>query len=147
MDAHIALSHAEIVQDLLHIHKDRIRMYTRALQNEKEPELDVRSIVERIIEESIKCQQQLNGMIRDEETNDDGKVYKAWADGKTKQIFSYAGRKAILEACLDDDLAVLNAYSMALSFAHDKNIKELLLAQQQRLQQLHAHIRKYYNAQ
>ena len=146
MQTHIALSPGEIVQDLLHIHNDRIRIYTLALHNGKEMKLDTRSILERIIEESIKCRQQLNGKVR-EETKDDGKVYKAWAGVKTKQSLIAGGRKKTLEACLDDELAVLNAYSMALSFAPGKDIKELLLDQQLGLQQLHAHIRKYHDAQ
>jgi rubrerythrin len=147
MDTHpIALSTGEIVQDLLHIHNERIRIYTQALHSGKELELDIRSIFERIIEESMKCRQQLNGKIL-EEPNDDGKVYKAWAGVKAKEPFIGTSRKAILEACMDDELAVLNAYSMALSFAPGKDIKELLLDQQLGLQQLHAHIRKYHDAQ
>ena|SRR5688500_17148717 len=153
MDTHI--SSAEIVHDLLHIHNDRIKSYTRVLQSGKEMELDIRSIFERMIEESIKYRQQLNGKIRDE-VNDDarpddrvgrGKIYKAWADVKTEQTFTNSNKKTILEACMNDQLALLNAYSMALSFAPGKDVKELLLDQQEGLQQLHAHIRQYHDAQ
>ena len=144
MDTHI--SSAEIVHDLLHIHNDRIKIYTRVLQSGKEMELDIKSIFERMIEESIKYRQQLNGKIR-EEINDDGKIYKAWADVKTKQTFTNSNKKTILEACMNDQLTLLNAYSMALSFAPGKDVKELLSDQQKGLQQLHAHIRQYHDAQ
>jgi hypothetical protein len=144
MDTHI--SSAEVVPDLLHIHNDRIKSYTRVLQSGKEMELDIRSIFERMIEESIKYGQQLNGKIR-EEVNDDGKIYKAWADVKTKQTFTNSNKKTILETCMNDQLALLNAYSMALSFAPGKDVKELLLDQQKGLHQLHTHIRQYHDAQ
>jgi rubrerythrin len=139
------LSSAEIVWDLLRIHSERIRIYTHALQNGKETELDIKSIFERIIEESIKCRQQLNEKIS-EKNNEKGKIYKAWADIKTKPVID-GNKKAILANCMDGELAVLNAYSMALSFVDDKDIKELLQDQQQKLQQMHAHISQYYNAQ
>ncbi|HKZ67602.1 MAG TPA: hypothetical protein VJ111_14650 [Chitinophagaceae bacterium] len=143
MDSH--LSPAEIVDDLRRIHSDRIGIYTDALRNGKEMELDIKSIFERIMEESIKYQQQLNEKVS-EEKNDNGKIYKAWADIKTKPVIT-GDKKTILMNCMDGELAVLNAYSMALSFVHDKDIKELLQDQQQKLQQMHAHIRQYYNAQ
>jgi hypothetical protein len=120
MDTYI--SSAEIVQDLLHIHNDRIKIYTRALQSSKEMELDIKSILERMIEESIKYRQQLNGKIR-EEVNDDGKIYKAW-DVKAKHSFTNSNKKTILEACMNDELELLNAYSMALPFAPGRDVKD-----------------------
>lgn len=143
MDSH--LSSAEIVCDLLHIHNDRIRIYTQALQNGKETELDIKSIFERVIEESIKCRQQLNEKVS-KKNNENGNIYKVWAEIKTKPVID-GNKKAILANCMDGELAVLNAYSMALSFVHDKDIKELLQDQQQKIQQMNAHIRQYYSAQ
>lgn len=140
------ISSAEIIQDLLHIHNDRIKIYAQALHDNKHMELDIRSILERIIEESTKYRQQLNGKIR-EEVNEDGKIYTAWAIVKIKQHIGAGNKKAIAESCLNDELAVLNAYSTALSFVPGKEIKELLMDQQKGLQQLYAHIRKYHDAQ
>ena len=145
MDTNI--SSAKIVQDLLHIHNDRIKIYSQALQSSKGMDLDIRSILERIIEESTKFRQQLNGKIL-EEVKDDGQIYKAWAGVKAKPLgVTGVSRKKILENCINDELAVLNAYSMALSSAKGNDVKEFLTDQQQHLRQLHAHISKYHDAQ
>ena len=140
------VSFTEITQDLFGIHTERIKLYTQALQDDKETELDIRSIFERIIEQSIKCRQQLNKTF-DKRTDNKGDVYKAWAEVKIKAPAIEGSKKTIAATCLEDDLAVLNAYSLALSFVTDKEIQDLLLSQQQELQQLHAHIRQYHDAQ
>jgi hypothetical protein len=140
------ISSAEIIQDLLHIHNDRIKIYAQALQNNRHMNLDIRSIFERILEESTKYRQQLNGKIS-EEVNHEGNIYHAWAGVKLRQGISADNKKAILRACMDDELALLNAYSMAVSFAPPKDLKDFLANQQKELQQLHKHIRQYHDAQ
>ena len=137
---------AGVVHDLLRIHNERINAYTHASHNSSNMELDIKFIFDRIIEESMKYQEQLKEKEMSKEGNHtDGKIYKAWTGIKTP--VTAGNRKTILANCLDDELKLLNVYSTALSFALDKDVKDLLVAQQQGIKLLQAHIKQYHDAQ
>ena len=135
----------EVVYDLVHIHEDRINDYTQVLLHLKSAGLDIKSLFERILEESIEFVRQLKEKIRVANTGE-GKIYKTWASRK-KPIIP-ADQKSMAKICIDNELATFNAYSTALSLSSlELDIKELLQTQQEGVKKLHAHIQHYYHAQ
>src|SRR5687768_7269583 len=97
-------SASAVLGDMAHIHEDRIRIYKQVLQNNKDLEADVRAIFERMIEESIRYEQQLTLKFSTENRNE-GKVYKAWTGVKVSA--NTGEKKAILAGCLNDELALM----------------------------------------
>ena len=134
-----------VLSDMAHIHEDRIKLYKQVLQNNKRLEADVRAIFERIIEESIRYKQQLTSKLSKQNSNE-GAVYKAWTG---VSVSADAGdKKAILTGCINDELALMNVYSLSLSFTTlDAEIRELLLVQKQGVKELYEHIKKFHDAQ
>lgn len=138
-------SPAEIVQDLLHIHQDRISVYKSVLHHMSDMEADVKTLFERMTEESIKYAQQLAPHIR--KPNDiKGNIYKIWEGPKAPG--DAIDKKTIAKACASDELALVNTYSIALSYiTSDRDLEKLLLSQQQDIHELYNHILQFYNAQ
>lgn len=134
-----------IAGDLFRIHGDRIDFYKQLLRESKNLELDMKAILERIIEESIKYRQELEEKAGNMDGVIAGKIYNLWLS--SKKPFSETDKKTILATCADDELATMNTYSMALSVLQEGDIKTLLETQQQSLRKLHSHIRRYHSAQ
>jgi hypothetical protein len=142
MDENITSS--EIVSDLVRIHEDRIDEYRQILRDSNNIELGIKTIFERIIEESIRYSRQLKEEIHPE-ISGPGKIYKLWLSEKVP--VADANKKTVLATCAADELIINNTYSMALSMVAEENIRALLEEHQQGLKKLHAHIRQYYHAQ
>jgi len=138
------MTSSEIVSDLVRIHQDRIDEYRQILHESSSIELDIKTIFERIIEESTRYSQQLQEKIHPG-SGEPGKIYKLWLSEKTP--VADAGKKIILATCAADELVTNNTYSMAISMITDEKIRRLLEDHQQGLKNLHAHIRQYYHAQ
>lgn len=138
-------SPAEIVQDLFHIHQDRISVYKSVLHHMHDMEADVKALLERMIEESTKYAQQLASHIR-KLSDIKGNIYKIWEGPKAPG--DATDKKSIAKSCASDELAMVNTYSIALSsIVSDKDIEKLLLLQQQDIHELYNHILQFYNAQ
>jgi hypothetical protein len=137
------ISWEEIAADLMHIHEERTRVYQQALRGTGKLPLDIKSIYERIIEESRKYAKQLYKKIgRDIQFYSN--LYQSWQGVKITE----GERKEVLAGVLDDQLAVLNIYSMALRSADgDPEITDVLVIQQEGEKKLYDHIRQYHDAQ
>lgn len=139
------LSSIEIASDLLRIHKKRISKYMQVLHESGHLEGDLKAIFERIIEESTKCRNELVENMPAEGIQPAGKIYEIGV-GPNADITK--DRKTILIRCSDDELAIINAYSTALSSGNiDRKLKEVLTSQLQDMQQLYKHIISYHDAQ
>ncbi len=134
----------QVLGDLYRIHAERIAIYMNILQKSDGMDLDLKSVIERIIEESIKLRKQLEKMIEPEAITN-GEIYKSW--NKTAKPMIGTDKKTVLKILADDELLMSNTYSMALSKVNEPDLENLLETQQQALKNLHAHIRQYHNAQ
>ena len=142
MDEHLLSAGA--ASDLVRIHKDRIDIYLQLLRASNDIELDVKAIVERMIEESMAYKQQLKNAIP-AMTKEPGEIYKSWDD--TKRSLRHTDKKTIIAICANDELVITNTYSLALALVTEPVIKKLLTDQQQGLKKLYAHIQHYHDAQ
>jgi rubrerythrin len=138
------ISAQQIAGDLVRMHEKRINTYKQILHESGDMELDIKSIFERIIDESITCVQQLQNKAHPDTTKK-GEVYSSWKEMQ-KPVLN-GDKKEILEVCANDELVTINTYSVALSMLADHDIVKLLQQQQQELKKLHAHIRKFHDAQ
>lgn len=133
----------EVVNDLVKIHEERIEEY-RQLLHEPDISLDVKTIFERIIEESLNFSRQLQEKIPSP-AGSQGTIYKLWQSEKAPVADS--NKKMILATCAADELVTNNTYSIAISMITDEKIRKMLEEHQQGLKNLHAHIRQFYHAQ
>jgi uncharacterized protein (DUF2461 family) len=138
-----AISWEEIAADLIHIHEERTRVYQQALRGTGKLSLDIKSIYERIIEESRKYAKQLYKKIgRDIQFYSN--LYQSWQGAKIRE----GGRKEILAGVLDEQVAMMNIYSTALASADgDPEITDVLVTQQEGEKKLYEHIKQYHDAQ
>ncbi len=135
---------AQIARDLFHIHENRIDTYKQLLQEYTDLELDMKAIIERMIEQSTKDREQLQKKTNPE-FNAAGEIYKSWQ--MMINPVTPGDKKTVLATLADDELIMMNTYSLALSMLTEPGIIKLLESQQQELNKLHAHIRQYHNAQ
>jgi hypothetical protein len=134
-----------VLGDIARIHDERVRIYKEVLKNAKHVENDVRAILERMIEESIRHRQQLT-MKLSNPNGKQGRVYKAWTGVRVSA--DTGDKKAILAACANDELALMNVYSLSLSFAAvEGDTRELLDSQKQGVNKLYIHIKQFHDAQ
>lgn len=136
----------EILNDLIEIHNDRIKGYTRAIEELKEGDQDLKVIFASMIDESRNIRmvlgqevQALGGEMEDDTTNS-GKIYRAWMD--VKAVFTGHSRQTVLENCEFGEDAAQRAYETALS---EKNLpaylRQMLTEQQQTLKASHDEIK------
>jgi uncharacterized protein (TIGR02284 family) len=134
------------LNDLIEIHNDRIKGYTRAVEELKEGDQDLKAIFMAMIDESRNIRmalgqevQALGGNMEDSTTNS-GKIYRAWMD--VKAVFTGHSRKTVLENCEFGEDAAQKAYRMALS---EKDLpaflRQMLTEQQQTLKASHDEIK------
>jgi uncharacterized protein (TIGR02284 family) len=136
----------EILNDLIEIHNDRIKGYTRAIDELKEGDEDLKTIFAVLIDESRKARmvlghevQALGGNIEDDTTNS-GKIYRAWMD--VKAVFTGHSRQTVLENCEFGEDAAQKAYKTALAEEDLPSfLKEILIDQQQELKASHDEIK------
>jgi uncharacterized protein (TIGR02284 family) len=136
----------EILNDLIEIHNDRIKGYTRAIDELKEGDEDLKTIFAAMIDESRKARmvlghevQALGGNIEDDTTNS-GKIYRAWMD--VKAVFTGHSRQTVLENCEFGEDAAQKAYKTALAEEDLPSfLKEILIDQQQELKASHDEIK------
>jgi hypothetical protein len=138
------ISAQQIASDLIRMHEKRINTYKRILHESVDMELDMKSILERIIDESITYMQQLEDKANPD-TMIKGEVYSSWKEMQMPVI--NGDKKDILDACANDELVAINTYSVALSMVQDEGLVKLLEQQQRGLKKLHAHIRQFHDAQ
>ena len=135
-----------ILNDLIEIHNDRIKGYTRAIEELKEGDQDLKAIFMAMIDESRNIRmalgqevQALGGNMEDSTTNS-GKIYRAWMD--VKAVFTGHSRKTVLENCEFGEDAAQKAYRTALSEEDLPSfLRQMLTEQQQTLKASHDEIK------
>jgi hypothetical protein len=137
------ISWGEIAADLQHIHEERGRIYQQSLREAGKMPLDLKAIYERVIEESREYGRQLYKKVG-HDVQFYSTIYESWQGVK----FTNGERKTILATIADDQLSVLNIYSMALAAADgEPEITDILIAQQEGARRLYDHIKQYHDAQ
>jgi len=110
---------AEILNDLVKINNDRMEGYTKAMDETKAEDSDLKAIFAKMKIQSFQNRKELVALVEQlgekkaEGTRLDGKIYRAWMD--IKATFSGSSRKSILENCEYGEDAAQKAYRSALS--------------------------------
>lgn len=138
---------AEILNDLVKINNDRIAGYTRAMDETKPEDADLRSLFQTMKAESAQYKSELETLVSrlGEETAEgtrlDGKIYRAWMD--VKATFSGNSRKTVLENCEFGEDAAQKAYKSALDADGEltAEARQLISAQKAALKASHDKIR------
>lgn len=136
----------EILNDLIEIQNDRIKGYTRAIEELKEGDQDLKTLFTSMIDESRDMRmvlgqevQALGGNMEDGTTNS-GKIYRAWMD--VKAAFTGHSRQTVLENCEFGEDAAQRAYEAALSEDDlPAFLRQILTEQQRRLKASHDEIK------
>lgn len=111
-----------MVRKPLHLHEEIVRRYTQVLHESKHLEKVQKAIIERVIEQSMKCKQELPGKLNDKENNVSEKIADDQAELK---VNTTGDTKTMLHNCMDSELALSNVYSDLLSFfCHRSGVKE-----------------------
>ena len=124
---------AQIARDLFSIHENRIDTYKQLLYESPGMELDMKTIIERMIEQSVKDREQLRKKMKPE-VDAAGEIYKSWQ--MMINPVTDADKKTVLATLADDELIMMNTYSLALSLVTEGEIIKLLESQQQELKKL-----------
>jgi uncharacterized protein (TIGR02284 family) len=137
----------EILNDLVEINNDRIEGYKKAIHELKEEDLDLKSLFDKMIAQSMAIKSDLSREIEvfkgDMETGTTtrGKIYRSWMS--VKAVFTGHGRQAILENCEYGEDAAQDAYEEALeSEVLPDFIIQILEQQQSTLRDSHDKIRE-----
>lgn len=137
---------AEVLNDLVQINNDRIEGYTRALNDLKDGEADLRSLFLSLIDDSrrykIELGKEVEVLGKDIETSTtiSGKVHRAWLD--VKAAFTSHDTHDILEECEFGEDAIVKAYKMALDEESlPAFLRELVTRQQGEILEAHDEIK------
>lgn len=134
---------AEVLNDLIEINNDRIEGYTRALEETKEEDADLKSLFEYYVQQTEGFNNELSaevvkyGETPEEGTRFSGKLHRLWLD--VKATFSGQDRKSILEECERGEDASKKAYETALEDAAELPPDIVSLIRRQADKQLEGH--------
>jgi uncharacterized protein (TIGR02284 family) len=126
----------EILNDLIQINNDRIKGYTRAIEELKDNDTDLIVLFETMIDQSREARNALGKEVQvlggdmDTGTTVSGKIYKAWMD--IKAVFSGHDRKTILANCEFGEDAAQRAYDAALNAENLPHFLREMIEQQKR---------------
>jgi uncharacterized protein (TIGR02284 family) len=139
----------EVLNDLIRINNDRTAGYMRAAEDTKNIDVDLRTIFERMGDESRQNAIELTsqvGRLGGEPatgTTASGKIYRAWMN--VKDMFTGKDRHALLASCEYGEDAAQRAYEDAL--ASDAplptDVRQLITSQKSSLRNSHDMIKKY----
>ena len=110
---------AEILNDLIEIHNDRIVGYEKAVKELKPEDNELKILFTGLIGQSHQCKLELGtevqalGKDMETGTTNRGKIYRAWMD--VKAAFTGKSSHAILESCEFGEDAAQRAYEDALN--------------------------------
>ena len=136
----------EILNDLIQINNDRIKGYTRAIEELKDDDTDLKVLFETMIDQSREARNALGrevqvlGADMDTGTTVSGKIYKAWMD--IKAVFSGHDRKTVLANCEFGEDAAQRAYDAALNSENLPHfLREMVEQQKRSLREAHDQVR------
>lgn len=139
----------EVLNDLIRINNDRVEGYEKAVKETDETDVDLRSIFNRMAQESRSYSRELSEQVRRlggepaSGTTTSGKIYRTWMD--VKSGFSRSERKSVLEECEFGEDAAQRAYEKALDTDNDlpPDIRSLVQQEQYNLKTAHDTIKNY----
>jgi uncharacterized protein (TIGR02284 family) len=139
----------EVLNDLIRINNDRTAGYTRAAEDTKVVDVDLRTIFERMADESRQYAIELTsqvGRLGGEPatgTTASGKIYRAWMN--VKDMFTGKDRHALLASCEYGEDAAQRAYEDALTADTPlpTDIAQLITSQKASLRNAHDMIKRY----
>jgi len=139
----------EVLNDLIRINNDRTAGYMRAAEDTKNVDVDLRTIFERMADESRQNAIELTAQVGRQGgepatgTTTTGKIYRAWMN--VKDMFTGKDRHALLASCEYGEDAAQRAYEDALAtdapLATD--VRQLITTQKASLRNSHDLIKKY----
>lgn len=142
----------ETLNDLVQINNDRIEGYTKAIEELKAEDSDLKALFVKMIGESHKLKLALAtevevlGQDVAEGTTNSGKIYRAWMD--VKAVFTGHDRKTVLNNCEAGEDAAQRAYKSALAEEDlSANLRELITEQKAQLRVSHDEIKALRDAQ
>lgn len=133
----------EVLNDLIEINNDRVRGYTKAADDAKDADADLKVIFTGMAGESKKYAAQLAAEVNNlggkpaTDTTLRGKVYRVWMD--VKATFTGHNRSALLESCEFGEEAAQRAYTDVLESDAEINaeLRQLITTQQAELKTAH----------
>jgi uncharacterized protein (TIGR02284 family) len=139
----------EVLNDLIRINNDRTAGYMRAAEDTKNVDVDLRTIFERMADESRQNAIELTaqvGRLGGEPatgTTTSGKIYRAWMN--VKDMFSGKDRHALLASCEYGEDAAQHAYEDALATDAPlpTDVRQLITSQKASLKNAHDMVKKY----
>jgi uncharacterized protein (TIGR02284 family) len=139
----------EVLNDLIQINNDRTAGYMRAAEDTDNVDVDLRTIFERMADESRQNAIELTaevGRLGGEPatgTTTSGKIYRAWMN--VKDMFTGKDRHALLASCEYGEDAAQRAYEDALATDAplSTEIRQLITSQKASLKNAHDMIKKY----
>jgi uncharacterized protein (TIGR02284 family) len=139
----------EVLNDLIRINNDRIVGYEKAVDKANETDVDLRSIFNRMAQESRKYANELTTQVRRlggdpaSGTTASGKIYRVWMD--VKSGLSSSERKSVLEECEFGEDAAQKAYEKALAPDNDlpADVRAIIQDEKTNLKNSHDTIRNY----
>jgi len=139
----------EVLNDLIRINNDRTAGYMRAAEDTDNVDVDLRTIFERMADESRQNAIELTaqvGRLGGEPatgTTTSGKIYRAWMN--VKDMFTGKDRHALLASCEYGEDAAQRAYEDALESdaPMSTEVRQIITSQKASLRNAHDMIKKY----
>ncbi len=127
---------AEVLNDLIEINNDRVKGYTKAADEAKEADADLKVMFTTMAAESKKYASELTVEVNNHgaeaatDTTARGKIYRVWMD--VKAAFTGHNRQLLLQSCEYGEEAAQKAYSDALASEAEINadVRKLITRQQ-----------------
>jgi uncharacterized protein (TIGR02284 family) len=137
-----------ILNDLIRINNDRVEGYSKAIEELKDEDTDLKSLFTRYITESRQYSQELTTEISRlggdtaEGTTNSGKIYRVWMD--LKAAITGKDRKTILNNCEFGEDAAQKAYDTALNSDTDlePSLRDLIVRQKAALKVGHDEVKR-----
>ena|SRR5437764_6251076 len=137
-----------ILNDLIRINNDRVEGYSKAIEELKDEDADLKSLFTRYITESRQYSQELTtevtrlGGDTDKGTTNSGKIYRVWMD--LKAAITGKDRKTILNNCEFGEDAAQKAYDTALNSDTDlePTLRDLIVRQKAALKVGHDEVKR-----
>lgn len=140
----------EILNDLIQINNDRITGYSRAIEELKDHDDNLKTLFAAMIDQSRQVRMALGKEVQalggdmDTGTTNSGKIYRAWMD--VKAVFTGHDRKTVLNNCEFGEDAAQKAYDTALlSEDLPAYLREMVSQQKHLLKDSHDEIKALRN--
>ncbi|MDB5272314.1 MAG: hypothetical protein JWO58_681 [Chitinophagaceae bacterium] len=143
----------EVLNDLIRINNDRVTGYTKAIEELKDEDNDLRVVFQSFVLTSKRIISELTEAILNKggepahDTTAAGKIYRAWMD--VKATFTGHDTLSILSACEYGEDAAQKSYKIAIedSIGIEVDSLQLITAQKAELKKEHDSVKEYRDAE